>query len=68
MRWANWPNQNTYNQFDLDAMFSSDTQSTAIHQIKSNTGGFQGIGLAISSKLVKTVMEQLLKEGAVHRG
>jgi len=39
MRWADWPNQNQYNQFEMDAMFSSDTQSTAIHQIKSNTGG-----------------------------
>src|SRR5437773_1799763 len=36
--------------------------------IESGTGGFQGIGLAISSNLVKTVMEQLLKEGAVRRG
>jgi hypothetical protein len=39
MRWDNWPNQNTANQFECDAMFDSDTQSTAIHQIKSNTGG-----------------------------
>jgi serine protease Do len=36
--------------------------------IKSETGGFQGIGLAISSNLVKNVMEQLLKDGQVHRG
>jgi serine protease Do len=36
--------------------------------IKSETGGFQGIGLAISSNLVKTVMTQLLKDGSVHRG
>jgi serine protease Do len=36
--------------------------------IKSGTGGFQGIGLAISSNLTKTVMEQLQKNGAVHRG
>jgi serine protease Do len=36
--------------------------------IKSETGGFQGIGLAISSNLVKNVMAQLLKDGAVHRG
>jgi len=39
MRWANWPQQTHYNQFQATAMFSSDTQSTAIHQIKSNTGG-----------------------------
>jgi serine protease Do len=36
--------------------------------IKSETGGFQGIGLAISSNLVKNVMAQLLKDGLVHRG
>jgi serine protease Do len=36
--------------------------------IKSETGGFQGIGLAISSNLVKSVMAQLRKDGAVHRG
>jgi serine protease Do len=36
--------------------------------IKSGTGGFQGIGLAVSSNLAKTVMTQLLKEGKVHRG
>jgi len=39
MRWANWPNQNTDNQFECDAMFDGNTQDTAIHQIKSNTGG-----------------------------
>jgi serine protease Do len=36
--------------------------------IKSRTGGFQGIGLAVSSNLAKTVMGQLLKDGNVHRG
>jgi serine protease Do len=36
--------------------------------IKSKTGGFQGIGLAISSNLARTVMQQLLKDGAVKRG
>jgi serine protease Do len=36
--------------------------------IKSETGGFQGIGLAISSNLVKSIMDQLLRDGAVHRG
>jgi len=39
MRWANWPKQDHYNQFQANCMFSSDTQNTAIHQIKSNTGG-----------------------------
>jgi len=36
--------------------------------IKSGTGGFQGIGLAVSSNLTKTVMTQLLQDGNVHRG
>jgi serine protease Do len=36
--------------------------------IKSGTGGFQGIGLAISSNLAKHVMDQLLNGGSVHRG
>jgi serine protease Do len=36
--------------------------------IKSGTGGFQGIGLAISSNLAKHVMDQLLHGGLVHRG
>src|SRR5262249_3190471 len=36
--------------------------------IKSETGGFQGIGLAISSRLARAVMQQLLKDGSVHRG
>jgi serine protease Do len=36
--------------------------------IKSGTGGFQGIGLAVSSNLAKTVMTQLEKDGNVHRG
>jgi len=35
--------------------------------IKSRTGGFQGVGLAISSDLAKAVMAQLLKDGVVHR-
>jgi serine protease Do len=36
--------------------------------IKSSTGGFQGIGLAIASNLVKNVEEQLQKNGSVTRG
>ncbi len=36
--------------------------------IKSKSGGFQGVGLAISSNLVKNVMEQLLRDGVVRRG
>ena len=35
--------------------------------IKSRTGGFQGVGLAISSDLAKVIMGQLLKDGVVHR-
>ena len=36
--------------------------------IRSDTGGFQGIGLAISSNLTKTVVEQLQHNGTVARG
>jgi serine protease Do len=36
--------------------------------IKSRTGGFQGIGLAIASNLAKNIMEKLEKDGVVHRG
>src|SRR5262245_25456504 len=36
--------------------------------IKSRSGGFQGVGLAISSRLVRSIMDQLLKDGTVRRG
>jgi serine protease Do len=36
--------------------------------IKSRTGGFQGVGLAIASNLAKNIMLQLEKEGTVRRG
>jgi serine protease Do len=36
--------------------------------IKSGTGGFQGIGLAIASNLARDVLEQLRRDGSVHRG
>ncbi len=36
--------------------------------IKSRSGGFQGVGLAIASNLAKNVMDQLLKNGIVRRG
>jgi serine protease Do len=36
--------------------------------IKSRTGGFQGIGLAVASNLAKNIMTQLEKDGLVHRG
>ena len=36
--------------------------------IKSKSGGFQGIGLAIASNLAKNIKDALLKDGAVHRG
>lgn len=35
--------------------------------IQSRSGGFQGIGLAIASNMTRTVTQQLLKDGAVHR-
>lgn len=36
--------------------------------IKTRSGGFQGVGLAIASNLAKNVMTQLLTTGVVHRG
>jgi serine protease Do len=36
--------------------------------IKSASGGSQGIGLAISSNMAHSVLDQLLTDGAVHRG
>jgi serine protease Do len=36
--------------------------------IKSRTGGFQGIGMAISSNLGKTIVKALLEYGVVRRG
>lgn len=36
--------------------------------IKSRSGGFQGVGLAIASNLAKNVIQALIKEGVVHRG
>ncbi|MFQ3649416.1 MAG: trypsin-like peptidase domain-containing protein [Gemmataceae bacterium] len=36
--------------------------------IKSRSGGFQGIGLAISSNLAKRIVAALLKDGVVRRG
>jgi serine protease Do len=39
--------------------------NTAIY---SETGGYQGIGLAVPSNLVRTTMDQLIKDGVVRRG
>ncbi|QDV32866.1 trypsin-like peptidase domain-containing protein [Tautonia plasticadhaerens] len=36
--------------------------------ILSDTGGYQGIGLAISSGLARKIVEQIIKEGRVIRG
>jgi serine protease Do len=36
--------------------------------IKTRTGGFQGVGLAVASNLAKNVMNSLEKYGKVHRG
>lgn len=36
--------------------------------IKSKSGGFQGVGLAISSNLARDVARELLKNGTVRRG
>jgi serine protease Do len=35
--------------------------------IKTRSGGFQGVGLAVSSKLARSVAEQLAKDGVVRR-
>ena len=36
--------------------------------IKSQSGGSQGVGLAIASNMAKSTMDQLLTHGRVHRG
>jgi len=36
--------------------------------IKSRTGGFQGVGLAIASNLVRSITNQLVNDGYVKRG
>lgn len=36
--------------------------------IKTKSGGFQGVGLAVSSNLARDVVAQLLKDGVVRRG
>jgi Do/DeqQ family serine protease len=36
--------------------------------IYSETGGYQGIGLAVPSNLVRKTMDQLIKDGVVRRG
>jgi len=36
--------------------------------IKTKTGGFQGVGLAVSSNLARDITAQLLKDGKVRRG
>lgn len=36
--------------------------------IRSNSGGFQGVGLAISSDVARDIVTKLVKEGVVRRG
>src|SRR5262249_10129693 len=36
--------------------------------IKTRSGGFQGVGLAVASNLAKNVMKSLLQDGVVRRG
>jgi serine protease Do len=36
--------------------------------IKSRSGGWQGVGLAIASNMAKSIVPQLLKDGVVRRG
>jgi hypothetical protein len=39
LRWQTWAHQDTTNIEDYDMMFDSDTQRTAVSQVKSDTGG-----------------------------
>lgn len=36
--------------------------------IRSNSGGSQGVGLAIASNVARNIVDKLLKDGTVHRG
>jgi serine protease Do len=36
--------------------------------IRTRTGGFQGVGLAITSNVARNIVDQLTREGVVHRG
>jgi serine protease Do len=36
--------------------------------IKSRSGGFQGVGMAIASNVAKPIIDELIKNGTVHRG
>jgi serine protease Do len=36
--------------------------------IKTESGGFQGVGLAIASNVAKNIVDQLVHNGVVHRG
>ena len=36
--------------------------------IKSSSGGSQGVGMAVTSNVARNIMDQLLKNGMVHRG
>src|SRR5205807_2344271 len=36
--------------------------------IRTRTGGFQGVGLAITSNVAKNIVDQLTRDGVVHRG
>jgi serine protease Do len=50
-------------------LVSLDGKVVAINAaIKSRSGGWQGVGLAVSSSIAKNIMPQLLKDGVVRRG
>jgi serine protease Do len=36
--------------------------------IRTRSGGWQGVGLAITSNVAKNIVDQLIREGVVHRG
>jgi len=51
------------------ALVNTNGQLVGINsQILSQSGGSIGIGFAIPSNMAKTVMDQLIKSGTVHRG
>jgi serine protease Do len=50
-------------------LISMDGQVIGINtMIRSESGGFQGVGLAITSSLAKSIVDQLLHGGKVHHG
>src|SRR5262245_13020550 len=49
LRWQTWRHQDRTNILDYDMLFDSDTQRTAVSQIKSNAGGREAIYLQVTT-------------------